>query len=555
MEPIKQNDDASSSESVGRLEAMEAVAVAAADAVLDTSSLEFAFDLDVRDQGLVIGDASSSGQQPRSPRPNVPLLLAPKDSMWQPHAPEPNMLRASAAEFQPKTVQMPTSSSIAVQHQPSTNVLQPAAFSNVGIDPYASRDARLQGLLIGEASSSRQQSRTEHPAREEFHFDPGRGALFRPAVVRRPTSSSIAVQHQPSGIVPQPGAAFSYAGLYPYAYGPEMVQWPASSSIAVQHQPSAPVLQPGAPAAAFSNAGFDPYAYGLQSAHYANPGDPRFGSYAPAIHLPPRPVVGPFMVHAPMMPMYVTFGNLQGLVEALCNNRASLMRFANYERGGRYLMWLIGAVAPFPQLCQRLIPRLLGDDGLMMHQNGTTLLRHMLATLSYQDCLAIIQFAINNFGNLISSDYGSVCLMDCFRAARDTEHRAHFEAIILNHTDSVFVKTVRSNNFLRQVLRCCSEWLKLRITERVVGDLVILSAHNSGNYVAQECFRPRASDDSFAPLELVLDAFLDLTDYQLAVLVQGHYANFVVLELLKIGESLSRHLFQPHWRPRWALDC
>ncbi|KAL6645012.1 hypothetical protein ACP70R_016620 [Stipagrostis hirtigluma subsp. patula] len=417
MEPIKQDGDSSSSESVARLDAMEAVTVAAADAVLDTSSLEFPSNLDVCDQGLVIGDASSSKPVDASLSEAVAAAKADLDSSSPESAFDLGarlqglligdaMLRASTAEFHPATVQKQTSSSIAVQHQPSATVLQPAAaFSNVGVHPYASRDASLHAKQLGDRSSSRPQQYHASPTplllplkeppqvlvptstpvappplrhlpqfppqvvgptstlvtqplphplqpppralvstatldrrmlQQQLQVSPpnwsqsqsygggesSTGARFVspvgahiyaslcgarnpssifasvygahsprsnapaapfPPVAPKPSKLTASAKEylpkshpsaaqssstpsfsasRPSATVLQPGAAFSNAGVDPYAYGPEMVQRPTSSSIAVQHQPSATVLQPGA---AFSNAGVDPYAYGPET--------------------------------------------------------------------------------------------------------------------------------------------------------------------------------------------------------------------------------------------------------------------------------------------------
>ncbi|KAL6649382.1 hypothetical protein ACP70R_013606 [Stipagrostis hirtigluma subsp. patula] len=187
MEPIKQNGDASSSESVAGL-----------DAVLDTSSPEFAPDLDASLQGLLIGDASSSKPVDASSSEAVAAAKADLDSSSPESASDLGarlqglligdaMLRASTAELHPATVQKPTSSSIAVQHQPSATVLQPAAaFSNVGVDPYASGDASLHAKQLGGRSSSRPQ--------QQYHASPTPLLLLpkEPPQVLVPTSTPVA---------------------------------------------------------------------------------------------------------------------------------------------------------------------------------------------------------------------------------------------------------------------------------------------------------------------------------------------------------------------------
>lgn len=85
---------------------------------------------------------------------------------------------------------------------------------------------------------------------------------------------------------------------------------------------------------------------------------------------------------------------------------------------------------------------------------------------------------------------------------------------------------------MQRVLHCGREQLKARIVDRVAQDVVELSMDKFGCFVVEECFLSMG-------LQRVLDAFLGLSDDDLAVTVQGRYSNYVVQMLLEAGKKVS----------------
>ncbi|CAL4938038.1 unnamed protein product [Urochloa decumbens] len=227
---------------------------------------------------------------------------------------------------------------------------------------------------------------------------------------------------------------------------------------------------------------------------------------------------------------------LQVIVDVACKSAESgdpLMRVADAdsERGVDSLKELFkAAVKQHPLLRQDLVNCLLNDN-LFCHSRGPDLI---FATFPYEDSSSVvIQRALENFSGVLSSEFGSDSMVECFAAATTTELE-DFEGLILSHIVP-FAKGKYSNYFLQSVLEHGDNVLKESITDRVLEHLMSLSMDKYGSFVVQACFTVTGSARTLLPR--VLTAFQGLSYRELARLVQDPFATHVVSELLLTGKA------------------
>ncbi|KAL6867281.1 hypothetical protein ACP4OV_015305 [Aristida adscensionis] len=230
---------------------------------------------------------------------------------------------------------------------------------------------------------------------------------------------------------------------------------------------------------------------------------------------------------------------LHGIVQAACSDVNSLMQVARNEYGMISLEGLIGALAPLPHanLYRQLIGRLVLDGSLMTQRNGEKLLRH-ISKVSPRRFSDLVKYAMNNFDNLMSSEFGYMSLAECSVNARGMDLVFLVGNTIVSRITPEFLTDGPSNPFLQIVIPRCGERLKLRIVDRVLQeDLVRLSLHRRGNHVAHAClYHPR-------PLHRMLQFFRTLSEDQLAELVSCCFSKFVLRDLLKFAKR-HQHSFE-----------
>ncbi|CAN6285357.1 unnamed protein product [Urochloa humidicola] len=229
--------------------------------------------------------------------------------------------------------------------------------------------------------------------------------------------------------------------------------------------------------------------------------------------------------------------SLDVIVHVACERGASLMSVTDTERGVESLNGLFKAVKQDRQLCQQLVSCLLNEGRLFHHRGGPGLLRSIFSTFHDEDSSAVIRHALDTYRDVLSSKIGSDCMVECLALAKEP-HLQDLEEFILNNTVEFAKGTLTfSNHFLQRVLERGSDELKTNITQSVVQNLVSLSMHRPGAFVAQACFL-RTGSVRLQLLQRVLEGFQGLSLEELDRLVRDNFAvNHVVSKLLLDGKA------------------
>ncbi|PNT77983.1 hypothetical protein BRADI_1g71624v3 [Brachypodium distachyon] len=209
--------------------------------------------------------------------------------------------------------------------------------------------------------------------------------------------------------------------------------------------------------------------------------------------------------------------------------KASLLHPSKHEHYWEdSLKELITAVARYPNdpyLCQALLQGLL-REGLMEHAKGEQMVKHCFATMDDEQSKILVGYALHHFNFLLKSSIGSKCLVACFENATGDELHT-FKQFLL--ADAVNIATGEySNYFVQHALEHGSnDGFRQGLIEQLMADVEHLSLNQYGSYVVEKCLK------NTGLLPRVLLAFLRLHPEQLANLVMGKYANYVVQNLLR----------------------
>ncbi|KAJ1298405.1 hypothetical protein BS78_01G450400 [Paspalum vaginatum] len=221
------------------------------------------------------------------------------------------------------------------------------------------------------------------------------------------------------------------------------------------------------------------------------------------------------------------FDDLKPIIDAICRGVVPVMRIADSECGEASLIGLMRVLARLRLPCrERFIDHLL-SKGLMEQSKDPGLLPHIFAEFPYEDSSSCIRHAIGAFnggrGPLTKFMLNSIWI--CLLEATGVDLH-ELEDKILSDTARL-AKGRNSHRFLKDILgRDGDSRLKEGIANHIVEHFASLSSHRYGHSLVVECFlRPQL-------LERVLKGFLDMSDDQLAALVEDRRGCYVIRRLL-----------------------